>query len=216
MKATALSFCFLLFSLPAFGQKALTVTVGSQHYATDETKNEANPGFVVTNKLWRRFVFKWGGVQKQRKQVLCAFGGWAELRAWKVRSRLRRRSYRKRLRDANNSFADRNSGVLSSTLFVARPEDMQRHLHRTSWIGGVRRYNSLLAKHAQRPRSSIRAFERRQHLSLRHGTHNFEGRVCDSLVQGRTRFNEHARLCATLFLVVGQQLPLVNHKPFLT
>ncbi len=50
----------LSFPFPAFGQEAVTVTVGSAHYATDETKDETNPGFIVTNDLSSRLDIKWG------------------------------------------------------------------------------------------------------------------------------------------------------------
>lgn len=51
----------LVFSFfPAYGQEAVTVTVGSAHYATDETKDETNPGFIVTNGLSSRLDIKWG------------------------------------------------------------------------------------------------------------------------------------------------------------
>jgi hypothetical protein len=50
----------LSFSFSAFGQEAFTVTVGSTHYATDETKDETNPGFIVTNDLSSRLDVKWG------------------------------------------------------------------------------------------------------------------------------------------------------------
>lgn len=67
MRISSIAALFLLFSFfPAHGQKAFTVTIGSVHYATDETKNESNPGFIVTNDLSSRFDVKWGAFKNSQ------------------------------------------------------------------------------------------------------------------------------------------------------
>lgn len=60
-RVISVTILLLLFSFsPARGQEVFTVTVGSAHYATDETKDETNPGFIVTNGLSSRLDVKWG------------------------------------------------------------------------------------------------------------------------------------------------------------
>ena len=68
---------FLFFSFfPAHGQEAFTVTVGSVHYGTDETKDETNPGFIVTNDLSSRLDIKWGAFKNSegKSSVFLAVG----------------------------------------------------------------------------------------------------------------------------------------------
>ena len=61
--SVAVLLLLLSFPFPAFGQEAVTVTLGSAHYATDETKDETNPGFIITNDLSKRFDVKWGAFE---------------------------------------------------------------------------------------------------------------------------------------------------------
>lgn len=62
--------CILLLSFPfsAFGQEALTVTIGSYHYATEESKNESNPGFIVTSDFYGPLTAKWGAFQNSQNK----------------------------------------------------------------------------------------------------------------------------------------------------
>lgn len=58
---------FLLVS-PSFGQKAFTATIGSVHYATEESKNELNPGFIITNSFYGPFTAKWGAFKNSQNK----------------------------------------------------------------------------------------------------------------------------------------------------
>lgn len=59
MRTFVLLLALFVFPVCSYGQ-SFTVLFGSQHYITDESKNETNPGVIVDHEITKRMRLKYG------------------------------------------------------------------------------------------------------------------------------------------------------------